>query len=140
MSKRKKDIPELIAAGEDSGRTRLRLTDPALKAFFNLARIWELSPAEQRRLLGGPSPATLRRWRRGEVQRISPETLERISFLLGIYRAITTLIPYPARAAAWMRAPNHAPLFGGRSALDVLMSGRLDDLQALRRYLDAQLV
>jgi hypothetical protein len=140
MPKEMKNTPERIAAGEDSRRTRLRLTGPALKAFFNLARLWELGPAEQRRLLGNLSPATLRRWRRGEVQRIPAETLERISYLLGIYQAINTLLPQPARAATWMRVPNQAPLFGGRSALDALMRGRLEDLQAVRRYLDAQLV
>ena len=42
----------------------------------------------------------------------------RISYVLGIYRALQILLPEPERADAWVRRPNDAVPFGGRSALE----------------------
>jgi hypothetical protein len=107
----------------------------ALKAFFNLAAEWGLRREEQVLLLGDPSERTFYRWRAGKVAGLPKDTLERISVLLGIYKAINILLPVRERAAAWMRKPNKA--FGGASALDVMLQGRVDDLYHVRRYLDA---
>ncbi len=63
------------------------------------------------------------------------DTLERISVLLGIYKALHILLPIPARADGWIRRPNTA--FDGNSALDVLLRGRVDNLYQVRRHLDA---
>jgi hypothetical protein len=107
----------------------------ALKAFFNLASEWRLGRDEQITLLGGPSPRTYYRWKAGEVAALPRDTLERISVLLGIYKATHILLPVPERANAWVRRANKA--FGGESALDVMLKGRVDHLYAVRRYLDA---
>jgi Protein of unknown function (DUF2384) len=107
----------------------------ALKAFFNLAAEWELRREEQVLLLGDPSERTFYRWRAGKVAGLPKDTLERISVMLGIYKAINILLPVRERAAAWMKKPNNA--FGGASALDVMLQGRVDDLYHVRRYLDA---
>lgn len=128
------------AARPASREARIYMTGPALRAFFRIAREWQLTPTEQRQLLGGPSPSTVRRWRRSEVRMIGAESLERISHLMGIYEALNTLLPSPGRAARWLRAPNEAALFEGSSALQLLLDGRMADLQAVRRYLAAQLV
>jgi hypothetical protein len=107
----------------------------ALKAFFSLAGEWGLRREEQVLLLGDPSERTFYRWRAGKVAGLPKDTLERISVLLGIYKAINILLPVRERAASWMRKPNKA--FGGASALDVMLQGRVDDLYHVRRYLDA---
>jgi hypothetical protein len=119
--------------------TRRELTGPALRGFFAIAKAWRLNGDEQARLLGLGSRATLRRWRRGGVQAISRNALERISYVLGIYKAIRLLLPEPGRAAAWIRRPNKAPQFGGRCALDRLLAGNVGDLFVVRRYLDGEL-
>ena len=66
------------------------------------------------------------------------ELLERISHIFGIFRAINTILPVPARADDWLRRPNDAPIFGGTSAIDEMTSGKLDDLLITRQYLEAQ--
>ena len=114
------------------------LSGPGLRAFFGLAREWSLSESEQMRLLGLTSRSTLQSWRAGRVSKLSRDTIERISYLLGIFKAVNILLPDPARADRWMRTPNKAPLFGGRSALDRMTSGNVSDLYVVRRYLDAQ--
>lgn len=113
---------------------------PALSAFVGIAEAWRLNEQEQMLLLGISESLTLQRWREGLAPEVRPETLERISHLLGIFKAINTLLPDPGRADAWMRAPNKAPLFGGQSALERMTSGSVDDLASVRQYLEAQLV
>jgi hypothetical protein len=107
----------------------------ALTAFFNLASEWGLRREQQVALLGEPSERTFYRWRAGKVAGLPKDTLERISVMLGIYKAINILLPVRERASAWMKRPNKA--FGGASALDVMSQGRVDDLYQVRRYLDA---
>ncbi|HEY5566492.1 MAG TPA: MbcA/ParS/Xre antitoxin family protein [Gammaproteobacteria bacterium] len=107
----------------------------ALKAFFNLAGEWSLSRDEQITLLGGPSVRTFYRWKAGDVSALPRDTLERISVLLGIYKALEILLPEPERAHAWVKRANKA--FGGATALEVMLKGRVDDLYSVRRYLDA---
>lgn len=115
------------------------LFGPALRTFFRLAEEWQLSELEQRVLLGQPASSELKAWQRGEVASANDETLHRISYLLGIYKAINLLLQDPARASDWLRAPNDAPLFGGKSALDRMLGGEITNLASVRSYLDAQL-
>lgn len=107
----------------------------ALKAFFNLAAEWSLGVEEQLVLLGRPGKRTLYRWKAGEVAGLPADTLERISVLLGVYKALEILLPVPMRGQAWLRRANEA--FGGRSALEVMLGGKVDDLYQVRRHLDA---
>ena len=64
--------------------------------------------------------------------------LERISYILGIYKALQLLLPDTRAADEWIRRPNEAAVFGGRSALDRMLSGNVADLYIVRQYLDAQ--
>jgi len=114
------------------------LGGPALRTFFKLAKVWGLSEQEQLKLLGLNSRSTLHAWKAGRVSKVSRDTLERISYLLGIFKAINILLPDTKRADEWMRLPNKAPLFGGRSALDRMTTGNIGDLYVVRQYLDAQ--
>ena len=106
----------------------------ALKAFFNLAGEWGLGREEQITLLGGPSARTYYRWKAGDVSALPRDTLERISVLLGIYKAIHILLPDFQRANGWIKRPNKA--FGGASALGVMLNGQVAHLYEVRRYLD----
>lgn len=114
------------------------LSGPALRAFFNIAAHWGLSTAEQRILLGSPPSSTFFKWKKQPGGALPKDVLERISYVLGIYKALQILFPEPVRADAWIRRPNAAPLFGGASALDRLLAGNVGDLFAVRQYLDAE--
>lgn len=114
------------------------LAAPALRTFFNLAERWKLRVAEQRKLLGDPPESTFYKWKREREGALSRDTLERISYLLGIFKALAILFPQTDRADAWLRKPNRAPSFGGKSALERMLSGNVADLFVVRQYLDAQ--
>ena len=109
-----------------------------LRTYFGIADAWKLSSKEAMTLLGLRSRSTYHLWKSGKPGPLSPDTLERISYVLGIYKALQMLLPSGEAADAWIRKPNAAPLFGGHSALDRMMSGNVADLYEVRRYLDAQ--
>jgi hypothetical protein len=117
---------------------RRRLSAPGLKAFFRIAGLWGLSGDEQMTLLGLTSRSTFFNWRRDPDVSLSKDTLERISYVLGIYKALRILLPDDKAADGWVRQPNAATLFGGRSALERMLSGQVADLFVVRQYLDAQ--
>ena len=110
-----------------------------LKAFFNIAKAWRLSEDDEAAILGQPDREVLRAWKDGKGPEAGEETVLRISYVLGIFKAINILLPIPARADAWISKPNKARIFGGRSARDRMTDGDIEDLKANRQYLDAQL-
>jgi len=116
--------------------SRRDLTGPALRTFFRIAEAWKLQEQEQMRLLGLESRSTFQSWKRGSVSSIPKDALERISYILGIYKGLHILLP--KTADEWVRKPNAAKTFGGRSALDRMMSGNVADLFVVRQYVDAQ--
>jgi hypothetical protein len=115
---------------------RKDLTGPALRTFFRIAEAWNLQEQEQMRLLGLESRSTFQSWKRGAVAAIPKDALERISYVLGIYKGLHILLP--KTADQWVRKSNTAGIFGGRSALDRMTSGNVADLYVVRQYVDAQ--
>ncbi|GGJ47991.1 hypothetical protein GCM10011393_17690 [Sphingopyxis bauzanensis] len=115
---------------------RKDLTGPALRTFFSIAEAWGLNEAEQMAILGLDSRSTLQNWKRGAVAALSKDALERISYVMGIYKGLQILVP--ASADKWVRKPNRAQLFAGQSALDRMVSGNVADLYVVRQYIDGQ--
>lgn len=109
----------------------------ALKAFFGITHKWKLSNDQECVLLGIPK-STYYRWKQNLDGSLNSDTLERISYVLGIYKALRILLPNERLANEWIQKPNSAPIFGGKSALDKLLIGRVVDLADVRRYLDAE--
>lgn len=110
----------------------------ALTAFFNITAAWGLSAEEERVLLGSPPRSTFFKWKSERAAKLTPDTLERISYVMGIYKALRILLPTQEAAHAWVKKPNAAAGFGGKSALARMLAGRVIDLADVRRYLDAE--
>ena len=122
----------------DKGPVGQDLAAPALRAYFNIATQWQLTAAQQRVLLGNPPSSTFFKWKKERRGPLSRDVLERISYVLGIYKALQILLPDSDRADAWIHQPNAAPLFAGTSALQRMLGGNVSDLYVVRQYLDAQ--
>lgn len=114
------------------------LSQAGLQAFFNISDLWGLTTEQERILLGHPARSTFFEWKRLKNAKLSHDTLERISYILGIYKALRILLPTENAAHAWIKKPNSASLFNLRSALDIMLQGNVADLADVRRYLDAQ--
>jgi hypothetical protein len=112
-----------------------RRDEVALRACFGLFALWRLTMEDARVLLGRPSRARLYNWKAGRVRGLPHDTVQRISYLLGIHKALQILYSDPALADAWVRRPNAA--FGGQSALERMLAGDVADLAAVRAHLDA---
>lgn len=127
-----------LASPASAAADSARMAAAGLRAFARIAEAWQLNQEAQLTLLGHPPRSTFFRWKKDpDSAHLSRDTLERLSYLLGIYKALQILLPDAASADAWIKKPNAAPLFGGRSALERMLSGNVADLFVVRQYLDA---
>lgn len=124
--------------GTTPSTARRDLAGPALRAFFRISGRWGLSSDQERVLLGSPGRSTFFRWKRDLAGQVPHDVLERISYVLGIYKALHLIFTDDRQADDWVSRPNAAPLLGGRSALERMLGGQVADLFVVRQYLDAQ--
>lgn len=117
--------------------TRRRISSGALRTWFNIARDWQLRDVEAARLLGAPE-STYRRWKKNPDTTLDIGQTERLSLLLGIYKALQVLLPRADTADGWIRRENENPLFGGRTPLNRMLAGLTEDIAVVRRHLDAE--
>jgi uncharacterized protein (DUF2384 family) len=119
-------------------RDGARASGPALRTFGRIADRWQLKPNERQRLLGVPRSTYFTYLKATDRVRLSPDTLERISYVLGIYKALQILLPRREAADEWIRRSNSAAVFNGHSPLDLMLGGKVADLYLVRRYLDGE--
>lgn len=109
----------------------------ALRTVLNIFKVWRVTSAEATALLGC-SPATYFRWQRSGSLGREPDrnTLERLSYLLGIWKALQILYTQQGAADTWVRRPNRDPLFAGRAPMQLMTGGLVADLYRVRSFLD----
>jgi hypothetical protein len=107
----------------------------ALKGFFGVLQRWGVDNETARTLLGSPPERTFFEWKRGRAGRVSDDTLRRIGYVAGIWKALQILYSDPALADGWVKRPNGH--FGGQTPLQRMAAGDVTDLAAVRAYLDA---
>jgi hypothetical protein len=112
------------------------LASAGLTTFFRITEEWGLDSSQQMALLGLTSRTTFFRWKKAAPTALPPDTLERLSHVFGIYKSLQVVLSGRA-AATWIHRPNDAPLFGGRPALDMMLSG-VAGLFLVRAYLDGE--
>lgn len=95
---------------------------------------WDVSAEDARVILGGPALRTYYDWRAGKVVRVSTDTLRRIGYVAGIYKALQILYSDPGLADSWVNRPNED--FGGQTPLARMTAGDVTDLAHVRNYLD----
>lgn len=117
---------------QEKQRKRLE-ANAALRVFFKICEKWNLDEAQIFCFLGNPGKKVYEDYRCGTVWTLPNDTMMRISYVIGIYKALRTLFPTEDQASAWIKKSNRH--FEGRAALDVMLDG---DLATVRRYLDGQ--
>lgn len=127
---------EALHPPEAKLRLAAQRVDPvaALRGFFLIADAWKLTAEESRIILGTPAERTYYAWRTGRAVRVPPDTLRRIGYVAGIYKALQIIYSDPHLADDWIRRPNKA--FGGQTPLRRMCAGDVTDLAAIRTYLD----
>jgi uncharacterized protein (DUF2384 family) len=115
--------------------TRERLSQSAVDGFFAIVDKWQLSMGRAGELLGGMPKSTVYKLKTA-AGTLSQDELTRISYVVGIYKALHILLP-DGPADQWMTRPNDNFLFGGQTPLDFVVRAGIPGLQQVRSLLDA---
>jgi len=118
-------------------RARERLSAPGLKAFFNIMARWKVRDEDARSLLGGVSNGPFYEMKRNPDRVVDADRLTRISYLIGIFKALH-LLHSPKLADEWVQLANTNPIFAGQTPLEYMIRGRLPAMHTVRRLLDAR--
>ena len=110
----------------------------ALKGFFGICSEWDCTQEEMMQMLGGVSQSTLTEYQKLPHIKLPPDTLERISYILGIYESLRVMYPTAERANRRIRLETSEPPYLGASALDFMAQGSMKHLMETRRYFDAK--
>jgi len=125
------------AADLTDAAERERLSPTAIRAYLKICDKWGLSENQARALLGGIASSTFHVWRADpEGQKLSQDTLVRISLLIGIYKALHIYFSQ-AWADRWVRLGNRGALFAGRAPVDFMIRHGQPGMLEVRRMLDA---
>jgi hypothetical protein len=117
---------------------RARLSSSALKGFFRLATRWHLRDDDAKQLLGGITNGPYYEMKKHPDHRVlDPDTLLRISYLLGIFQALNQLHSQPL-ADEWISLPNSNRIFAGGTPLGYMVRGGVPAMSTVRRLLDAR--
>jgi uncharacterized protein (DUF2384 family) len=106
-----------------------------LEGFFAIMDKWGVENKFARRILGMPPERTFFEWKRGKVGRLPEDTLRRIGYVAGIWKALEILYSNPEHADTWVKRPNKS--FGGQTPLQRMAAGDVTDLAVVRAYADA---
>jgi len=116
---------------------RERLSPSALKAFLSITQKWEVRDEDARALLGGMSNGQFYAIKKKPERTLDADVLTRISYLVGIFKALSMAYSEPL-ADAWVQRPNANRIFGGQTALAYMIKGGMPAMQTVRRLLDAR--
>jgi hypothetical protein len=116
---------------------RERLSPSALKAFFNIVKRWRVKDEDARALLGGLSNGPFYELKKHPERVLDADRLLRISYLVGIFKALNILYSEEL-ADAWVQLANSNRLFGGQTPLAFMIKGGQPAMQIVRRLLDAR--
>ena len=117
--------------------TRKRLSPAAVEAFFKIAEYWDLTNEDAMALLGGVSHGRYYQLKRSRKGVLTQDELTRISFLIGIFKALNILFSRKL-ASQWVSRPNDNPMFGNAPPLELLVRGGVPGMLGVRRLLDSR--
>jgi hypothetical protein len=104
----------------------LHVSGPAFSAFQQVCKAWSLTDDQQYALLGRTADA--------DSGPLSLDEVERVSYVLGIFRMLQKIAPDSPRD--WLAAGRFEPIFAGRSAIDLMCLADTRGLRQVSRHLE----
>lgn len=110
----------------------------ALRVALRILEQWQCNPTEKAVLLG-TSVSTVYALAEAAERRkhLDKGLVERVSYILNIHAALRVLFALPESIYGWVRKTNDHPFFAGRSAMEVMLQGRVADLYEVSQRLQA---
>lgn len=110
----------------------------AFKVVLNIFDKWHCTTEEALILLGLKRSTWFKYKNAPEHASFSHDITERISYILNIHAALRILFSNQDSVYQWVRKPNTDPFYNGRSAMDVMLQGRVVDLWSVSSRLNAE--
>jgi hypothetical protein len=118
-------------------KVRERLSGSGMKAFLKIAEAWGLTESQARGLLGGIASSTYHAWKsEPKKQKLTQDTLLRISLLIGIYKALHIYFG-EQWADRWVTLGNRGSMFAGTAPIEYMIRQGQPGMAQVRRMLDA---
>jgi len=115
--------------------SRERLSQSAIDGFFAIMDKWAVPIEKSGDLLGGVPRSSLYRWKTA-AGTLRQDELTRISYIIGIYKALHILLPDNV-ADQWVMRPNDNFLFNGQAPLEFMVRAGIPGLQQVRSLVDS---
>ncbi|MDD9908546.1 MAG: DUF2384 domain-containing protein [Ahrensia sp.] len=107
-----------------------------VKAVVRVADAWSLTNAEAASLFDVPT-ATWSRMKAGNFRgNLDQDKMMRASLLIGIFKGLRLLFHGPLKKG-WPKQSNAGAPFAGKSPVEVMISGGIPSMMAVRRHIDA---
>jgi hypothetical protein len=109
----------------------------AIGTALNILNKWSCTEKEKMAILG-VGRSTLHKYQASpEGARLTPDLLERISYLFNIHALLRTIFENPDNIYGFVRMPNRSAFFGGKAPMDIMSSGLMTALYEVYKHLDA---
>jgi hypothetical protein len=109
----------------------------AVGAALTIMDKWACSEKEKMAMLG-IGRSTLHKYQSAPASaRLTPDLLERISYLLNIHAILRILFENPENVYGFIRMPNNNAFFNGKAPIEIMASGLMSALYEVHRHLDA---
>ncbi|MDX1635277.1 MAG: MbcA/ParS/Xre antitoxin family protein [Marinobacter sp.] len=110
----------------------------AIPVVLNILDKWQCTEEEKRALLGQlPRSSFYRLQKTPQSVRVTVDLADRLAYLLNIHAGLRLILSDPESVYGWVRRPNDHVWFRGRSAMEIMASGRMEDLIDVFRHIDA---
>lgn len=108
----------------------------AWKALDTLIHRFKLTEEESLRLMGDMPRSTYYKGIKNQDVKLNRDQLERISYLLGIYKGLRILFTDSAQAMSWINRENKLLPFNGKTPKTFMLEGSMVRLAEVRRFID----
>lgn len=128
------ELEIMMRATEDKS---LKISDAvAWKSLKNLTEKFDFKPKEVMTLMGEIPKASYYAGINQHKGKLNRDQLDRISYLLGIYKSLRILFDDSQQAMGWVNRQNTLPPFNGMTPKEYMLEGSMIRLSEVRRFLD----
>ena len=106
------------------------------KSLAMLVKRFDFKEKEALVLMGDMPRSTFTTGIKNQSIKLDRDKKERVSYLLGIYKALRLLFDDSSQALSWINRENALPPFNGKTPKEYMLEGSIVRLAEVRKFLD----